>query len=134
MANVWLNLTGSAPVMSRTIFKMTRLNGALQRFFLFIINAMSLTREEVIHIAKLARLALSDAEVDQFQVQLSQILQHVEQLQQVDTAGIEPTTNMLQSRTVLRTDEPHPTLSPAQVLQNARTTDKAQFRVPPVLE
>lgn len=95
---------------------------------------MSLTREEVIHIAKLARLALSDAEVDQFQVQLSQILQHVEQLQQVDTAGIEPTTNMLQLRTVLRTDEPHPTLSPAQVLQNARTTDKAQFRVPPVLE
>lgn len=99
-----------------------------------IITAMTLTREEVIHIAKLARLALTEAEIDRFQTQLSQILDHVRQLQEVDTTGIQPTTNMLQARTRLRGDEPRAGFSQQQTLQNTQAQDRAQFKVPPILE
>ena len=73
---------------------------------------MKLTREEVQHIAELARLALSDEELALYQEQLSAILEHFERLQELDTEVIPPTATVLPLRSVMRADEPRPPLLP----------------------
>ncbi|RME50165.1 MAG: Asp-tRNA(Asn)/Glu-tRNA(Gln) amidotransferase subunit GatC, partial [Caldilineae bacterium] len=78
-----------------------------------------LTRAEVEHIARLARLALTEAEIAQFQEQLSAILEYAETLQQLDTEGVPPTTSALPLHTVMRPDEPRPGLSTEDALANA---------------
>ncbi len=93
---------------------------------------MSLTREEVIHIAQLARLELTDEEIERYREQLSAVLDHVARLQGLDTSGIPPTASVLPPRTVLREDEPRPSLPRAEVLANAAEVQDGQFRVPPV--
>jgi aspartyl-tRNA(Asn)/glutamyl-tRNA(Gln) amidotransferase subunit C len=93
---------------------------------------MALTRKEVEHIAALVRLKLSDAELVEFQHQLSSILDHVRSLQELDTSGVEPTSGILSVNAGLRPDEPSVGLTPARVLQNARHKNQDQFRVPPV--
>ncbi len=93
---------------------------------------MSLTRQEVEHIAALVRLKLTEAELEQFQHQLSSILDHVQSLQELDTRGVEPTSGILTPNSGLRTDEPAEGLTPASVLQNARHKKQNQFQVPPV--
>jgi aspartyl-tRNA(Asn)/glutamyl-tRNA(Gln) amidotransferase subunit C len=95
---------------------------------------MSLTLEEVEHIADLARLRLTDAEKVHYRLQLSAILEYVAQLQALDTAGIFPTSSVLPPRSVLRPDEPCPGLATESVLSNAPQVESDQFRVPPVLE
>jgi aspartyl-tRNA(Asn)/glutamyl-tRNA(Gln) amidotransferase subunit C len=95
---------------------------------------MSLTIEEVEHIADLARLHLTDGEKARYRQQLSAILDYVAQLQALDTSGIPPTSSVLPPRSVLRPDEPHPGLSTESVLSNAPQVKSDQFRVPPVLE
>ncbi len=95
---------------------------------------MKITRQEVEHIAKLARLELTEEEKDRYQAQLSQILDYAARLQEIDTVGIPPTASVLPVRSVLRPDETRPPLSPEDVLRNAPKTEQQQFKVPPVLE
>lgn len=95
---------------------------------------MILSKEEVEHIAELARLQLSAEEKELYREQLSAILEHAARLQLLDTADILPTSSVLALKSVLRVDEAHPGLSHDALLQNAPLVEKGQFRVPAVLE
>lgn len=95
---------------------------------------MSLTREEVEHIANLARLELSEAEKERFREQLSAILDYAASLQSLDTSAIPPTSGVQPEQSVLRPDEARPGLTLEELLQNAPDHEDNQFRVPPVLE
>ncbi|MFL7890742.1 MAG: Asp-tRNA(Asn)/Glu-tRNA(Gln) amidotransferase subunit GatC [Anaerolineales bacterium] len=95
---------------------------------------MKLTREEVEHIAELARLRLSGQEKVRYAEQLSDILDYAARLQSVDTSGISPTARVSSTGTGLREDKIHSGLSQKQLLENAPDTEKGQFRVPPILE
>ena len=95
---------------------------------------MKLGREEVQHIADLARLALSAEEQSLYQEQLSAILEHFEQLQELDTGAIPPTATVLPLRSVMRADEPRPPFSREDILANAPAVEEGCFKVPAVLE
>jgi len=95
---------------------------------------MKLSREEVLHIALLARLGLSETDVDRFREQLSNILESFEVLQQIDTSGIPPTAQSIDLQNVIKGDEVTASLPQAQVLANAPRKDREFFRVRPVLE
>lgn len=95
---------------------------------------MSLSREEVEHIAELARLELTPEQVILYQKQLSAILDYFAQLQRLDTTGIPPTSSVLPAHSVLRPDETRPGLSRQEVLDNAPQATDNQFRVPPILD
>jgi aspartyl-tRNA(Asn)/glutamyl-tRNA(Gln) amidotransferase subunit C len=99
-----------------------------------IIGHMSLTREEVEHIAELARLDLTEEEKTRFRDQLSAILDHAAALQTVDVGHIPPTFTVLARRSPLRSDVVLPGLSVQDVLKNAPSAEDNQFRVPPVME
>ena len=95
---------------------------------------MTLTIEQVETIANLARLELSAEEKERMSRQLSDILEYVNRLQELDTGGIPPTSSVLPPRSVLRPDEARPGLEREVLLRNAAETEAGQFRVPPVLE
>ena len=95
---------------------------------------MSLSREEVLHIAQLARVGLSEEDVAKFQEQLSEILDHFEALKALDTEGVEPTSHPLSLESVMRPDEVRPSLPREEVLANAPLADADAFRVRAVLE
>ena len=95
---------------------------------------MSLTLQEVEHIAELARLDLSTAEKEQYREQLSAILDYANLLQDLDTAGIPPTSSVLPAQSILRSDLVKPALDPDQLLRNAPQKNNQQFKVPPVME
>jgi len=95
---------------------------------------MSLTAEEVLHIARLARIALTDADVERFTPQLSGILEHFAELAAVDTEGLEPTAHPLPLSNVMRADLVAPSLSQAEALANAPVQEEGFFRVRAVLE
>jgi aspartyl-tRNA(Asn)/glutamyl-tRNA(Gln) amidotransferase subunit C len=95
---------------------------------------MTLTLEEVEHIAELARLNLTKEEKALYREQLSDILDYFAQLQSLDTADIPPTSSVLPAHSVLRTDSPRPGLSTEELLNNAPDAEGNQFRVPPVLD
>jgi aspartyl-tRNA(Asn)/glutamyl-tRNA(Gln) amidotransferase subunit C len=95
---------------------------------------MGLQPEEVDHIAELARLNLSGEEKTRFREQLSSILDHIAQLQTLDTTAIQPTSSVLPLRSVLRADEPRPGMGIDALMKNAPDKDAGQFRVPPVLD
>ncbi len=95
---------------------------------------MSLTLEQVEHIANLARLELSDAEKGLYREQLSAILDFITRLQTLDTSGIPPTSSVLPSRSILRLDITQPGLSVDELLRNAPDVAQNQFRIPPVFE
>ena len=95
---------------------------------------MKLTREQVIHIAELARLALTDKEIALYQEQLSSVLEYAERLQALDTSDIPPTATVLPVRNVMRVDEPHPSMRRDEILDNAPDTQDGCFRVQAVLE
>ena len=95
---------------------------------------MKLSREEVSHIALLARLGLSETEVDKLSEQLSNILENFEVLQQVDTTDVPPTAQPIPLQNVMRNDEVSDSLSQAQVLANAPQKEGGYFRVRAVLE
>lgn len=87
-------------------------------------------RDEVLHIARLARLRLSDEEVDRMQGELSGVLAHVDRIGKLDLGEVEPTSHVVALENVLRADEPAPSLSPEQALANAPDPDGDSFRVP----
>lgn len=96
---------------------------------------MKLSREEVLHIALLARLGLTEAEVNSLSEQLSDILENFEALQQVDTTDVPPTAQSIPLQNVMRSDdEVTPSLPPSQILANAPQTEEDFFRVRAVLE
>lgn len=95
---------------------------------------MPLTRAEVEHIAGLARLALTEEEKALYQEQLSAILDYAGQLARVDTSSIPPTAVVLPLRSVMRADEPRPSLPREDVLANAPDAQAGCFAVPAVLE
>jgi len=95
---------------------------------------MKLSREEVLHIALLARLGLTEAEVDKLREQLSNILKNFEVLQQVDTGDIPPTAQSIALQNVVREDEVASSLTQSQVLVNAPQKEGEFFKVRAVLE
>ncbi|MDH3942994.1 MAG: Asp-tRNA(Asn)/Glu-tRNA(Gln) amidotransferase subunit GatC [Anaerolineae bacterium] len=95
---------------------------------------MSLTREEVEHIAHLARLELTQDELDRYQQQLSSILEHVSNLQALDTETTEPMSSIIIEHSRLREDNPGECLTEEELLRNAPDSVENQFRVPPVLD
>ncbi|MBM4411846.1 MAG: Asp-tRNA(Asn)/Glu-tRNA(Gln) amidotransferase subunit GatC [Chloroflexi bacterium] len=95
---------------------------------------MSLTRAEVMRVADLARLRLSDAEIDAMQHQLSRILEHVSALQAVDVQGVEPTAQVTDLVNALREDANRDSLPRADALQNSADTNQGMFRVKAVFE
>jgi len=95
---------------------------------------MSLTPDEVLHIARLARIALSDADVQRLTAQLSGILDHFAALSSVDAGDVEPTAHPLPLSNVMRADEVSPSLPRSEVLANAPEQEEGFFRVRAVLE
>lgn len=94
---------------------------------------MQLSQDEVRRIAELAKLDLTDAEIDLYAGQLSAILGYFERLQQVDTSQIPPTASVLPLHNVMRPDTPAAPLPVDEVLRNASDSVGAQFRVSAVL-
>jgi aspartyl-tRNA(Asn)/glutamyl-tRNA(Gln) amidotransferase subunit C len=95
---------------------------------------MKLSREEVLHIARLARVALTEAEITRLSEQLSSILENFEVLQQVDTTDVPPTAQSVALQSVMREDEVVPSLPPEDILANAPRREGDCFRVRAVLE
>ena len=95
---------------------------------------MPLTPEEVRHIARLARVGLSEDDLALFQDQLSQILDYFQRLQEVDTENVPPTAHTLAMHNVMRDDEPRPSFDKEEVLANAPQREEDLFRVRAVLE
>ena len=87
-------------------------------------------REQVLHVAKLARLKLSDEEVERMSGELSAILEHVDNINELDLEGVEPTTHVVPLENVLRDDEPRPSLTRERALEPAPDADATGFRVP----
>ena len=94
----------------------------------------SITRDDVLHVAQLARLHLSDDEVDLMQAQLTNILGAIETLRDVDTSHVGPTASVIRLENVMRDDEAGPPLSREAALANAPLRDDPFLRVPTVLE
>ena len=95
---------------------------------------MKLSREEVLHIARLARVALTEEEITRMSEQLSNLLEHFEVLQKVDTEGVPPTAQSVTLQSVVREDEVKPSLSAEDILANAPRREGDCFRVRAVLE
>jgi aspartyl-tRNA(Asn)/glutamyl-tRNA(Gln) amidotransferase subunit C len=95
--------------------------------------AERITREDVAHVARLARLDVTDDELDLFTGQLAAVLAHADDVAALDVAGVPPTAHPLPIRNVLREDEPRPSLDREEVLAAAPLVEEHRFRVPPVL-
>ena len=92
-----------------------------------------ISRDDVAHLARLARLALTDAELDNFAGQLDAILTHVSQIQAVDVTGVEATDNPLKDVNVTRPDQIAPCLTQEQALDQAPAAAEGRFAVPQIL-
>lgn len=95
---------------------------------------MKITKQEVEHVAKLARLELSDQEKETLMNQLSNILTYVEKLNELDTKGVEPTSHVLDINNVMRDDVPEECLPQEQALANAPDKASGHYRVPLIIE
>jgi len=91
-------------------------------------------KKDVEHVARLTRLALTDAELERMREQLNSILAHLDTLRAVDTAGVEPTSHAVDVVNVMREDEVEPCLPPDAMLANAPDRSGAFFRVPRIIE
>lgn len=92
-----------------------------------------LGREEVAHVAALARLELTEEELELFTGQLAEVLDHAADVASLDLAGVEPTAHPLALSNVLRPDEPRPCLDREEVLGQAPAVEEHRFKVPPIL-
>lgn len=95
---------------------------------------MKITKEEIEHIAVLARLSLPEEEKELFGSQLSSILDYMEKLNELDTKEIEPTSHVLSLSNVMRDDTPAPSISREEALMNAPAHTEKFFRVPKIIE
>jgi aspartyl-tRNA(Asn)/glutamyl-tRNA(Gln) amidotransferase subunit C len=87
-------------------------------------------REQVLHVARLARLELSDEEIERMAGELSGILEHVDRISALDLDGVEPTTHVVELENVFRPDTPEPSLPRERALENAPDPAGGAFRVP----
>jgi aspartyl-tRNA(Asn)/glutamyl-tRNA(Gln) amidotransferase subunit C len=87
-------------------------------------------RDQVLHVAKLARLRLSDEEVDRMAGELSKILEHVETMNELDLEGVQPTSHVVDLTNVLRGDVPRDGLDRETALEQAADATETGFRVP----
>jgi aspartyl-tRNA(Asn)/glutamyl-tRNA(Gln) amidotransferase subunit C len=94
-------------------------------------TGMAITREEVLHVARLARLELSDEEVTRFREQLEAILEAVSKVSELDLADVPPTSHPLQIANAWAEDEPHECLTLDEAFANAPDRDADFFRTPP---
>ncbi len=92
-----------------------------------------ITRDEVAHVARLARLALDDAQIDTFTTQLGAVLDHAADVEALDLDGVPPTAHPFPLRNVLRPDEPGRTLTADESLAAAPAAEDGRFRVPTIL-
>jgi aspartyl-tRNA(Asn)/glutamyl-tRNA(Gln) amidotransferase subunit C len=95
---------------------------------------MKLTREEVLHIAALAKVGVSEADLETFSQQLSNILENFSVLQKIDTTGIAPSTQSISIQNVIHNDEVQPSLLAQDVLANAPQRESDLFKIKIVLE
>ena len=95
---------------------------------------MAISRADVQHVARLARLGLGDDELERMATELNHILEAMEALRRLDTSAIPPTAQVIPLRNVMREDVPRPSVSVEDILRNAPATRDQQFVVPPVLE
>jgi aspartyl-tRNA(Asn)/glutamyl-tRNA(Gln) amidotransferase subunit C len=95
---------------------------------------MKLTKQEVEHVARLARLAVTEEEKERYSLQLSSILTYVGKLNELDTSKIEPTSHVLPMQNVMRGDEVRPCLPKEKGLANAPDRENGFFRVPKIIE
>lgn len=98
------------------------------------ISRVTISRDEVEHVATLARLGLTEAEVELFGAQLGSILEHIQALSELDVAAIPPTAQVIPLVNVHRDDEARPSLPREAVLANAPRQEDGYFRVAPVFE
>ena len=94
---------------------------------------MAITREEVLHVAKLARLDLTDDEVERLTMQLGAILEAVSKVSELDLSDVPPTSHPLELVNGWAEDEPHESLSLDQVFANAPARERDLFKVPPTV-
>ncbi len=92
-----------------------------------------ISRDDVTHVAHLARLALTEDELDRFTHQLGAVLDHAADVEALDVSGLAPTSHPYPLRNVLRADESGPLLDRAEVLAQAPDVEDGKFRVPPIL-
>jgi aspartyl-tRNA(Asn)/glutamyl-tRNA(Gln) amidotransferase subunit C len=87
-------------------------------------------REQVLHVARLARLRLDDQDVERMSRELSTILDHIEKINELDLENVEPTSHVIQVENVLREDVPRPSWPRERMLAEAPDATEAGFRVP----
>lgn len=87
-------------------------------------------REQVLHVARLARLRLTDDEIERMPAELSKILDHIEKIEELDLAGVEPTSHVVALENVLREDEPRESYPRDRILEPAPDPADNGFRVP----
>jgi aspartyl-tRNA(Asn)/glutamyl-tRNA(Gln) amidotransferase subunit C len=92
-----------------------------------------ISRDDVAHVARLARLELTPDELERFTEQLGAVLEHAADVEALDVGDVPPTSHPLPVRNVLRADEVRPSLDRAEVLAAAPAVEDGRFRVPPVL-
>lgn len=95
---------------------------------------MKLSRKEVLHVAELAKLGITEEETEEFTEQLSEILEYFDMLSRLDTEAIPPTAQAIHMRNITRPDEVEPSLGPEEALENAPEREGNFFRVEPILE
>ena len=95
---------------------------------------MPITREEVDHVALLGRLALSQEEKERLAYEMNRVLEAFEQLQQLDTSDVPPTSHVIEITNVMRPDEMRPSISREDVLANGPDRTQHFFRVPRIIE
>jgi aspartyl-tRNA(Asn)/glutamyl-tRNA(Gln) amidotransferase subunit C len=93
----------------------------------------SLGRDDVAHVAALARLSLSEQELDMFTGQLARVIEHARDVSSLDVAGVPPTAHPLPIRNVLRSDDPCPGLDRDEVLAAAPDVEDGRFKVPRIV-
>jgi aspartyl-tRNA(Asn)/glutamyl-tRNA(Gln) amidotransferase subunit C len=89
-----------------------------------------LSRDQVLHVARLARLELTDDEVERYSGELSKVLDYIEKIEELDLTGVEPTSHVVDVENALRADEPRPSWPRDAVLEAAPDSSDSGFRVP----
>src|SRR5512142_1005339 len=89
-----------------------------------------LDRDQVLHVARLARLELTDEEVERMALELSKVLDHIEKIRELDLEGVPPTSHVVDVVNAFRADEPDPSLAPEVALQSAPEPLESGFGVP----
>lgn len=93
-----------------------------------------ISRKEVLHVARLARLTFSEAEVERFTEQLSAILTYMEKLDELDTTGVEPTSHVLPIANVFKPDEVHPSWKRDHIMAGGPSIEHGHYKVPKIVE